>query len=243
MTLDGRIAFVTGGTRGIGEAIVRRLHAAGAKVYFTGRDSDRLSAIEKELGETSAARAADMTSPEQIEAAVKDCVEHFGGLDILINNAGITRDGLLMRMKEEDWDTVLDTNLKGAFLTCKAAARKLMGSPAGRIVNITSVIGLTGNAGQINYAASKAGLIGLTKSLAKEMASRGVTANAVAPGFIETDMTAGLKEDLQEQIRSEVPLRRYGRAEEVAALASFLAGDDAAYITGQVFTIDGGLTL
>ncbi len=243
MSLEGRVAFVSGGARGIGEAIVRRLAGAGAKVFFTDVNQENATRLENDLGEAAKAQIADMTNGDQVTAAVKECVQHFGGLDILVNNVGITRDGLLMRMKESDWDAVINVNLKSAFLASKAAFRPLTKSNAGRVVTIASVIGITGNAGQANYAASKAGLIGLTKSLAKEMASRSVTANAIAPGFIKTEMTDALKDEVQEQILAGIPLKRYGSPEEVAAMVTFLAGDDAAYITGQVFAIDGGLAV
>ena len=243
MSLQGRVAFVTGGARGIGEAIVRRLHADGAKVMIADLDTERAGSLASQLGEGTVAQMVNVTDPTQVDEAVKACVEQLGGLDILVNNAGITRDGLLMRMKEEDWDAVLSINLKSAYLTSKAAVRTLMRSKAGRIINMASVVGIAGNAGQANYAASKAGLIGLTKTLAKELSSRAITANAVAPGFIKTDMTAKLKESVVTEILSRIGMGRMGDVEEVAALVAFLAGPDAAYITGQVFAIDGGLAM
>lgn len=245
-SLEGKVAVVTGAGRGIGKAIALRFAAEGAAVACCSRTEANSAAVAQEIsknGGKAAAFAVDVADSAQVTAACEKILKDFGRADILVNNAGVTRDGLLMRMSDADWDTVLDTNLKGAFLFTKALARAMMKQRYGRIINITSIIGLTGNAGQANYAASKAGLIGFTKSVARELASRNITANAIAPGFIETDMTSGLTEEIREAMRKNIPLARMGSAEEVAGVALFLASDKAAYITGQTLTVDGGMVM
>jgi 3-oxoacyl-[acyl-carrier protein] reductase len=237
--LAGRIALVTGASGGIGQAIVEQLAAAGARVVAAyGKDgeaaADLLARVRAAGGEAVPAQG-DLSAAAGAAAVVKTATEHFGGLDILVNNAGITKDGLVIRMKESDWDAVLDTNLKSAFLCVQAASRALLRSACGRIVNITSVAGIMGNAGQANYASAKAGMIGLTKTLAREFASRRVTVNAVAPGFIGAE--------LRERLIQQIPLGRFGRPADVAAIVRFLAGDAGAYITGQVVQVDGGLAM
>jgi 3-oxoacyl-[acyl-carrier protein] reductase len=239
--LTGKTAFVTGSTRGIGLAIARTLHAAGAKVAVVGRDQSRAEAGAAELGARAAGVACDVARADQVEAAIAAAEQALGPIDILVNNAGLTRDNILLRLTDADWDAVLNANLKGAFHTTRAVIKGMMKRRSGRIVNITSIVGLTGNKGQANYAASKAGLIGFTKSVAKEYASRGVLANCVAPGFIETDMTAVLTDDQKDAIKAQVPLGRYGSAEEIAQTVLWLTGPGAAYVTGAVIPVDGGL--
>lgn len=239
--------MVTGAGRGIGEAIARVFVEAGAKVAVVSRTAANSGRVAEALNAAAPGSAfpfaLDVADHDACVAAGLEIQAVLGGVDILVNNAGITRDGLMLRMREEDWSAVLDTNLKGAFNMLKAVQRPLLKSPTGRIINISSVIGLMGNAGQANYAASKAGLIGFTKSLAKEFASRQVTANCIAPGFIVTDMTDELKEDQQDQIRARIPLGRFGAVDDIAAAALFLAGPGAAFITGQVLTVDGGMVM
>lgn len=247
MSLTGKIALVTGGSRGIGRAICLELARQGTNVAvnYAGNSAaaqETVAACEA-LGVQAIAIQANVADPQACQDMVKTVLDTFGHIDILVNNAGITRDGLLMTMKEDAWDQVLDTNLKGAFLTMKAVARTMMKQRYGRIVNLSSVVGLHGNAGQVNYAASKAGVIGMTKSLAKELASRGVTVNAVAPGFIDTDMTAALPQAARDALLSTIPTQRLGAAEEVAQAVAFLASDQAAYITGQVLAVDGGMSM
>lgn len=247
MSLAGKCAVVTGGGRGIGRAVCLALAAQGADVvvnYAGGAEAAGETAKAcRALGVRAIAVQADVADEAQAAALVETAVRELGGVDILVNNAGITRDGLLLRMSEDDFTRVLDTNLKGAFHCMKAACRGMMRRRAGRIVNISSVVGVRGNAGQANYAASKAGLIGLSKSAAKELASRGITVNCIAPGFIDTAMTAALPEAVKEKLLAEIPMGRFGAAEDVAAAAAFLASDAAAYITGQVLCVDGGMAM
>jgi 3-oxoacyl-[acyl-carrier protein] reductase len=241
--LTGRVAFVTGGTRGIGLAIARTLHTAGAKVAITGREPERARAVAAEIGERAAGYACDVALGDQVEAAIAAAERELGPIDILVNNAGLTRDNILLRLAEADWDAVLDANLKGAFHTTRAVIKGMMKRRSGRIINITSIVGLTGNKGQANYAASKAGLIGLTKSVAKEYASRGILANCVAPGFIETDMTSALPDEARATLLEDIALGRLGRPDDVAGAVLFLASDLAGYITGQVLVVDGGMVI
>jgi 3-oxoacyl-[acyl-carrier protein] reductase len=245
MELEGKVAIVTGASRGIGRAIAENLGEAGADivaVYQRNRAKvDELTQQLASLGRTCVPVQADVSQETEVEALVQQTIEQFGRVDVLINNAGITRDMLLMRMKTEDWAQVMDVNLTGMFYCLKAVTRPMLKQRSGKIVFITSVIGVTGNAGQANYAASKAGVIGLMKSAAQEFASRGILVNAVAPGFIQTDMTEGLSEKVKTAILDKVPLHRMGRPEEVADAVRFLASDRASYITGQVIHINGGL--
>jgi 3-oxoacyl-[acyl-carrier protein] reductase len=240
--LNGQVALVTGGSRGIGLAIVREMAAAGARVAVVARDAARAEQSAAGLPRDGhRGFGADVADPGAVNALVKQVEDEMGSLDILVNNAGVTRDNLLMRLKDEDWNVVLDTNLRGAFNTIRAASRGMMKRKAGRIINITSVVGIMGNKGQANYAASKAGLIGLTKSVARELASRGILVNAVAPGYIETDMTAQLSEEVRGALASQISLGRLGRPEDISAVVRFLAGPGASYITGQVLVVDGGM--
>lgn len=242
----GRVAVVTGGAKGIGLAVTRAFIAGGASVVLSGRDEAAMEGVCAELkrgGGKALAIKVDVSREADARALSERTLQAFGKADILINNAGVTRDGLLVRMSDEDWNQVLDTNLKGAFHCIRAFARPMIKQRWGRIVNVSSVIGLTGNAGQSNYAASKAGLLGLTKSVAKELASRDITVNAVAPGFIDTAMTQALGEKVREQMLAQVPLGRLGTPEEVANAVAFLCSEDAAYITGQVLTVDGGMVM
>ena len=243
MNFTGKTAVVTGGSRGIGRAICLELARGGANVMLCYAGNEDTVAACEALGAKAAAMRCDVSKTDEVKALVDAALQQFGAVHILVNNAGITRDGLLMTMKEDAWDQVLDTNLKGAFLTMKAVARTMMKQRYGRIVNLSSVVGLHGNAGQVNYAASKAGVIGMTKSLAKELASRGVTVNAVAPGFIDTDMTAALPQAARDALLPTIPTQRLGAAEEVAQAVAFLASDQAAYITGQVLAVDGGMSM
>jgi len=243
MDLTGRVALVTGGSRGIGRAIAESLHGVGARVAVLGRDAERAQAAATALGERALAVTADVASADQVAQAVAAVEQGLGPIDILVNNAGLTRDGLLARMTGDDWDAVLEANLKGAFLLTKAVTRGMMKRRWGRVINITSVVGLMGNAGQANYAASKAGLIGLTKAVAREFASRNVLVNAVAPGFIDTDMTRALTDQQREVLLAQIPLGRLGQAADVARAVLFLASDHADYITGQVLVVDGGMVM
>jgi 3-oxoacyl-[acyl-carrier protein] reductase len=244
--LLNQVAVVTGAGRGIGKAIALKYAAAGADIVCVSRteaNSESAAAEVRALGRKAWAYAVDVSDSASVTAAGEKILAAAGKVDILVNNAGVTRDGLLMRMSEADWDTVLDTNLKGAFLLTKAFSRSFLKQRSGRIINVASVIGLIGNAGQANYAASKAALIGFTKSVAREFASRGVTVNALAPGFIETDMTGGLSEEVRAGILKQVPLGTFGKVEDIASAALFLASPEARYITGQVLTVDGGMVM
>jgi 3-oxoacyl-[acyl-carrier protein] reductase len=240
--LSGRVALVTGSTRGIGREIAQTLTAAGARVAVVGRD---LARAEEAAASLAGARgfACDVSETAQAAKLVADVETTFGQLDILVNNAGLTRDNIIPRLKDEDWDLVLDANLRGAFATIRAATRGMMKRRWGRIVNITSVVGLIGNKGQSNYAASKAGLIGLTKSVAKEFASRNILANCVAPGFIETDMTAAMTEEARASLNGQIPLARLGKPVDIAGAVAFLSSDLASYVTGQVLVVDGGMVM
>ncbi len=244
--LSNLTAVVTGAGRGIGRAIALKFAAEGANIVCVSRsveNSEKVAAEVRGLGRTAWALAVDVSDAAAVSAAGEKILADVGKVDILVNNAGITRDGLLMRMSDSDWDTVLDTNLKGAFLFTKAFTRAFLKQRSGRIINISSVIGLMGNAGQANYAASKAGLIGFTKSVAREFGSRGVTANAIAPGFIETDMTADLGDDVKTALLKQIPLGLLGQPDDVASAALYLASSAARYVTGQVLTVDGGMVM
>ncbi|MFM1550824.1 MAG: 3-oxoacyl-[acyl-carrier-protein] reductase [Lentisphaeria bacterium] len=246
MSLQGKVAIVTGGTRGIGKAISIRLARDGAKVIAI---HVRPEAGEEAQSEFAAAgvevqtRQANISDVDAVNELIKSVIAEFDGIDILVNNAGITRDGLLVRIKEEDWDAVMNINLKGTFNCIKAVTRPMMKARSGRILSISSVVGVAGNAGQANYAASKAGIIGLTKSVAKELASRNVTANCIAPGYIDTDMTNAMNDEAREQFLTQIPLGRPGSPDEVAGLAAYLVSDEATYITGQTICIDGGMIM
>ena len=244
--LKGKTAVVTGGSQGIGKVTCLTLASCGADIvvnYYPGCDADAAKVKEEceALGVKAIAVAGDVSKMEDCEALFKAAAEEFGKVDILVNNAGITRDALMVRMKEEDFDAVINVNLKGTWNCMKLAAKSMMKQRSGRIISLSSVAGVIGNAGQSNYSASKAGIIGMTKTLAKEIGSRGVTVNAVAPGFIETDMTADLPQDVKDMVAKQVPLARYGQPEEIASVIAFLASDAASYVTGQVINIDGGL--
>jgi len=241
--LTGRVALVTGGTRGIGRAIAQQLHSAGAKVAITGRDAGRAKAAAGELGEGTAGFGCEMTDAAQVEAAVAGTEAALGPVDILVNNAGLTRDQIVLRMSEADWDTVLGANLKGAFVAIRSVLKGMMKRKGGRIVNVSSIVGMTGNKGQANYAASKAGLIALTKSVAKEYASRNILVNCVAPGFIETDMTDALPVEARTSLLQQIALARLGRPEDIAGAVLFLVSDLAGYVTGQVVVVDGGMVI
>ena len=247
MNLDGKIALVTGGSRGIGRAIALLLAERGAKVvvnYNRGQEeANAVVAAITEKGGQATALQGNVSNPAEAQALVEQTVKTYGRIDILVNNAGITKDTLMMRMSEADWDAVLDTNLKGAYLCAKAALRPMLKSKGGRIINISSVSGQAGSGGQANYSAAKAGLIGFTKALAREVGSRGITVNAVAPGFIETDMTNVLAEEFKKKILDQIPLERFGKVEDVAEAVAFLASDAANYITGQVLAVNGGMVM
>ena len=243
----GRVAIVTGGGRGIGRAVAVRLAEEGASVAISYRKdaaaAEEAAAAVRAAGVECEIFKGDVASPEDVQALFKGVGDAFGRVDILINNAGITRDNIMLRMKEKEFDDVLRTNLGGTYLCTRAALRPMVRARWGRIVNVSSVVGIVGNAGQANYAASKAGIIGFTKSVAREVARRGITANAIAPGYVETELTGSLPEDVKDRIRNQVPLGRFGEAEEVAEVVAFLAGEGAGYVTGQTIAVDGGMTM
>ncbi len=247
MKLEGLCALVTGASRGIGREIALELARQGANVAvnYAGNEAKARETVEEieKMGRKAFAVKADVSSADEVSEMVKKTIAEFGRLDILVNNAGITKDNLLMRMKEEEWDAVIDTNLKGVFLCTKAVTRQMMKQRKGRIINIASIVGVSGNAGQANYVAAKAGVIGLTKTTARELASRGITVNAVAPGFISTDMTDQLSEEIKAGMLKQIPLGRFGEPGDVAKMVAFLASDDADYITGQTIHIDGGMVM
>jgi len=244
--LTDKVAIVTGASRGIGEAIAKQLSSCGAKIILIARNSDQLVAVKETIisnGGIAESMAGDVSNLNSISEIVTNTIDKWGQIDILVNNAGIARDNIIMRMKESDWDSVMNINLKGCFNGIKSVARPMIKNKAGRIINITSVIGQIGNAGQSNYAASKAGIMGLTKSMAKELGSRNITVNAVAPGYISTDMTNKLNDEVKEQMKFSIPLGRLGTPDDVANLVCFLASDEAGYITGQTFNVDGGMVM
>ena len=247
MRFENQVAIVTGAGRGIGHAIALRLAQEGARVASVSRSEENAKKTADEINATRAdaakAYAVDVADHSAVQKIGAQIFDDFGRVDVLVNNAGVTRDGLSMRMSMEDWDTVIDTNLKGAFNFSQAVMRSMIKQRSGRIINISSVSGLTGNAGQANYAASKAGLLGLTKTLARELASRGITVNAVAPGFVVTDMTGALSEEVKQSIMAKIPLAKLGQPEDIAAAVAFLASPEANYITGQVLTVDGGMVM
>ncbi len=241
--LSGKTALVTGSTRGIGRAIAESLAAAGARVAVVGRDKSRADEAAAAIGSGAQGFACDVSDVAQVTALIEDVEKALGGIDILVNNAGLTRDNIMLRLKDDDWDAVLNANLRGAFATIRAAVRGMMKRRSGRIINIASIVGLIGNKGQTNYAASKAGLIGMTKSVAREFASRGILANVVAPGCIDTDMTGALTAEQRAVLAAQIPLERLGSAADVAAAVLFLASDLSSYITGQVLVVDGGMVM
>ena len=244
--LSKKVAVITGASRGIGRSMAETYARAGAHVICVSRNEDALNVVAdgiKSNGGSASVTAINVSNLEEFQNLIKDTTDKYGSVDILVNNAGITRDTLIVRMSEEDWDTVIDVNLKGAFNGIKAVTRTMMKQRFGRIINISSVVGLTGNAGQVNYAASKAGLIGLTKATAKEIGSRGITVNCIAPGYIATDMTGQMEDKAKDLLISQIPLGRIGSPDDIAATALFLASDEAGYITGQTFTVDGGMVM
>jgi len=244
--LENKVAIVTGASRGIGKVIAEEIAKAGATVVCVSRSQNDIDNVANNInnnGGNAIAIACDISNGKQYLELAKSVIEKFSSIDILVNNAGVTKDGLIMRMSEDDWDMVINTNLKGAFNGTKAVTRHMMKQRSGRIINISSVVGLIGNAGQANYAASKAGLIGLTKATAKELASRGITANCIAPGYIETDMTKQLSDKIRDALIQQIPLGRIGNAMDIAAAVCFLASDEAGYITGQTFIVDGGMVM
>ncbi|MDT8441286.1 MAG: 3-oxoacyl-[acyl-carrier-protein] reductase [Desulfuromonadales bacterium] len=242
--LEGKTAVITGASRGIGRAIALHLATLGARVVVSARNAERLAELVEQIrqaGGEAHAVCSDVSLSADADRLIEEAVATFGRVDILVNNAGMTRDGLLLRMKDEDWDLVLDTNLKGAFFCCRAAAKVMTRQKSGRIINISSVVGEMGNAGQANYCASKAGLLGLTKSVARELAKRSITVNAITPGFIVTDMTADLTETVKQGLTSQIPLGRLGSCEDIAQAVAFLASEQAGYMTGQVLGVNGGM--
>ncbi|MED3894538.1 3-oxoacyl-[acyl-carrier-protein] reductase [Priestia aryabhattai] len=245
--LQGKVAVVTGASRGIGRAVAVELGKLGAKVVvnYSGSEAKALEVVDeiKGLGTDAIAVQANVAESDSVQAMIKEAISTFGSVDILVNNAGITRDNLLMRMKEDEWDDVINTNLKGVFLCTKAVTRQMMKQRAGRIINISSIVGVSGNAGQANYVAAKSGVIGLTKTTAKELASRNITVNAVAPGFIATDMTDKLNKEVQAEMLKQIPLASFGQPEDVANAVAFLASDASRYITGQTIHVDGGMVM
>jgi 3-oxoacyl-[acyl-carrier protein] reductase len=246
MHIDKRVAIVTGASRGIGRAIAQRLAADGCFVVLVSRSAPALEEVHRMIQDSNGqaeVRTCDLAAGNEIGSLVEEVATHHGRLDILVNNAGITKDGLVLRMTDEDFDQVIAVNLRSAFVACRAAARPMMRQRFGRMINIGSVTGLVGNAGQVNYAAAKAGLVGMTKSIAKELGSKGITANVIAPGFIETDMTASLPQQLKDEVTKTIPTRRFGTADDIAHAVSYVASDQAGYLTGQVLVIDGGLAM
>jgi 3-oxoacyl-[acyl-carrier protein] reductase len=247
MTLEGKIALVTGASRGIGREIALELARQGANVAvnYAGSESKANEVVDeiKAMGKEAFVIKCDVSNSEEVAAMVKETVDRFGKLDILVNNAGITKDNLLMRMKEDEWDDVININLKGVFLCTKAVTRQMMKQRVGRIINITSVVGVSGNPGQANYVAAKSGVIGLTKTTAKELASRNITVNAIAPGFITTDMTDKLSEEVKAEMLKQIPLARLGEPKDIAKMTAFLASDDSSYITGQTLHVNGGMVM
>jgi 3-oxoacyl-[acyl-carrier protein] reductase len=241
--LSGRTALVTGSTRGIGHAIATALTEAGARVAIVGRDQARTNEVAAALSPDARGFACDVADSASVTALVDAVEKELGAVDILVNNAGLTRDNILFRLKDEDWDAGLDANRRGAFVAIRAASRGMMKRRWGRIINIASIVGLVGNKGQANYAASKAGLIGLTKTVAKELASRNILANVVAPGFIETDMTSAMTAEARTTLSQQIPLERLGKPSDIASVVAFLASEHASYITGQVFVVDGGMVM
>ena len=241
--LTGKGALVTGASGGIGGGIARALHAQGAAVALTGRNADSLGILARDLGERAHVIVADLADTASVDALIEEAGQKLDGIDILVNNAGLTRDGLMMRMKDEDWDTVLDVNLTAGFKLARAVLRSMMKARWGRIINVTSVVGQTGNPGQVNYVASKAGMTGFTKALAAEVASRNITVNCVAPGFITTAMTDSLTDDQKARTLEKIPVSRFGNPDDVAAAVVFLASDEAAYITGQTLHVNGGMAM
>ena len=245
MKLEGKVALVTGAGRGIGRAVAIKLAQEGADVVCisrTQKNADSVAQEVREQGRKAIAAGIDVADSEAVDNLLSDVMKEWSRVDILVNNAGINRDSLLVRMKDEDWDSVLDTNLKGAFICARAAAKVMMKQRYGRIVNVTSIVGLSGNAGQVNYSASKSGLIGLTKSIARELGSRNITCNAIAPGFIETDMTAELNEEMRKKIVQNTSVGRLGTPEDIAGAVLFLCSDESSFISGQVISVDGGLS-
>ena len=244
--MEKRVAIVTGGSRGIGEAIVRRLAKDGLHVVAIARNADKLNSVVdavKSEGGSAESLLVDVADSKALNDAIEQVGDKLGRIDVVVNNAGITKDGLFIRMEDADFDAVINTNLKSAFVVCRAAGRLIMRSKTGRIINISSVSGVAGNAGQANYAASKAGLIGLSKSVAKELAGKNITCNVVAPGFITTDMTSVLNDSIKERVKEVIPLKRFGQPQEIAGVVSFLAGPDSSYVTGQVLVVDGGMVM